>query len=165
MAELYQNEKYILGASNTSILNHKLHFTVQCLTMQLHFFSVYYMTCLVYLIMIICEFSIYGLMCCVAFDMLLIEINLRFSFPLAGAFLQSSAGRRCWVWSVTPAATAWLAHCLNTAGWRDHEMDRDGGWGWNTISPSSFPSSGSAIEAPEARSQRCILERRSPSSN
>ena len=123
------------------------------------------MTCLVYLIMIICEFSIYGLMCCVAFDMLLIEINLRFSFPLAGAFLQSSAGRRCWVWSVTPAATPWLAHCLNTAGWRDHEMGRDGGWGWDTISPSSFPSSGSAIEAPEARSQRCILERRSPSSN
>ena len=41
MAEVYQNEKKnILGASN--ILNHKLHFTVQCLTMQSRVFSVYY---------------------------------------------------------------------------------------------------------------------------
>ena len=38
---MYQNEKKnILGASN--ILNHKLHFTVQCLTMQSRVFSVYY---------------------------------------------------------------------------------------------------------------------------
>ena len=82
------------------------------------------MTCLVYLIMIICEFSIYGLMCCVAFDMLLIEINLRFSFPLAGAFLQSSAGRRCWVWSVTPAAT--MASTLPEHCWMERPWDGPG---------------------------------------
>ena len=82
---MYQNEKknYI---SHRSVLQCNYMFSVFIICM----------TCLVYLIMIICEFNIYGLMCGVAFDMLLIEINLRFSFPLAGAFLQSSAGRRCW---------------------------------------------------------------------